>query len=123
MRGRGSQVEDDVDRRFADELVHGSDLEVVGLGQRLRLRPVEIGARHELEGVEGLRVFRVLTADHTAAEDAHSRRRVHATTSATIAVRASNERLAASSDGPSVSSCSTSSHSAPAAIAAGATRS
>ena len=123
VRAGWSQIEDDVDRRVADELVHGRDPEVVGLGQRFRLRPIEVGAGDELEGVEGLRARRVLAADHAAADDADTRWRVHAAASATIAVRASNERRAASSDGPSVSSCSTSSHSAPASTAAGATRS
>ena len=121
--GRRRQVEDDVDRRVADEVVHGGDPEVMRLGQRARLRLVDVGAGDELERVESLRVLRVLAADHTTADDADAHGRAHVASTATIAVRASSDRRAASSAGPSVSSCSTSSHSAPAATAAGATSS
>jgi hypothetical protein len=119
--GRG-QVEDDVDRRVADELGDRDGGKAVLLGEGHCLWGVQVGARDELERVERLRVLGVVTADDATPDDTDARRAPHTATSS-IAPSASNERRAASSEGPSVSSCSTSSHSTPASTAAGATRS
>ena len=108
VRERRREVEDHVDRRIGDQLVHAHDREAAGLAERVRLRAVEIGAGDELEGIERGRVLDVCAADHAAPDDPD----VHAT-SPSIVITAASERRASSSSEPSVSSCSTISHSAP----------
>ena len=120
-RGR-RQVEDDVDRGIGDELVDRRRLESVLRRELPGGRRVDVRAGRHLEGVERGGVLDVVVADHTAADDPDGRGPVHAASSS-ISSSATSERRAASSSGPSVSSCSTSSHSTPARTAAGATRS
>ena len=87
--------------------------------QPLGTRQVEVGAGDDVERVERRRSCGVGAADHAAADDADAR----AHPLARIRRTATSDRSTASKAGPSISSCSTSSHSAPAASAAGITRS
>ena len=79
---------------------------------------LEVGAGDDLERVERGSVRHVRVADDAAPDDADACRRPH-TGLPTMSVTASNERRTASSGGPSVSSCSTSSHSTPSPSIAG----
>ena len=118
VRERRGEVEDHVDRRVGDQLVHAHDGEAAGLAERARLLAVEIGAGDELEGLERTRVLDVRSADHAAAHDPD----VHAA-SPSIVTTAAYECCASPSSLPDGSSCSTISHSAPARAAAGTMRS
>ena len=108
------QVQHRVERRICDQLVDRERLQPVIRRERARERRLEVGAGDELERIEGGGVLRVVLGDDSAADDPD----LH-----TISRTAASDRSAASSAGPSVSSCSTSSHSTPASTAAGRTRS
>ena len=115
VRRRRGQVQHDPDRRIGDQLVDLEQVEPVVGRERRRERALEVGTRDDLERVERRRVLGVVLRDHPAADDPH----VHTATPLTAA----SDRSTASSAGPSVASCSTRSHSTPASIAAGSTRS
>ena len=103
-----SEIEHDLDRRVGHQLVQRERSDAMLGGERLGVRVLDVGAGGELE-VEGGRVLGVILADHAATDDPD----LH-----TTARTAASERSTDASAGPSVSSCSTSSHSTPASTAA-----
>src|SRR6266849_5057519 len=109
MRRGWSEVEHELDRPVGHQLVQRERNDAVLGGERLGVRVLDVGASGELE-VEGGRVLGVMLANHAATDDPdlHTANRT-----------AASERSTASSAGPSVSSCSTRSHSTPASTAAG----
>ena len=117
-RGR-REVQDDVHVPAGEEIVDRGRREPVRGRERLAPERVTVGARDDLEAVERRRVLGVRVADHAAADDADTGRRRHARTSTSDRRTASDSDTAANAS-PSVSSCSTISHSTPARSAASA---
>ncbi len=117
---RWSEVEDDVDRVRPKQLLDRQRPERELGRDLLAPRRLEVRAGADLERVEGRRVRGIRATDHAAADDPDLCGRPHAGLP-TRPVTAAYERRTASSAEPSVSSCSTSSHSTPSSRIAGRT--
>src|SRR5262249_8021572 len=114
----------DVDAGIGDEVFHRPRLKAVLLGERARERAVEVRAGDDVEAVERGGALDVVERDDAASDDADAGDigRAHGRDPTILRTQAS-ARAAASHESPSISSCSTMTHSAPAASAAGRIRS
>ena len=90
--GRGSQIEDDVDRGVGEQLARLHRDQAVLLRQGSSAVAVEIRAGDDRESVERGRIRRVLTADDATSHQTHAGRDDHADTTPRSAVELGDRR-------------------------------